>query len=225
MIKEIYHFLRYNSSNQKRVKEMGLVEFQKNLVARVDADGYAELRSSLVGDLEGDILEIGTGTGATFQYYNSKAKVTAIEPHDEFRAEAIKAARNAKAEIQVIASEGENLPFEDAAFDAVSASLVLCSVASPLETLEEFKRVLRPGGQARLLEHVRSEHWLTGPIMDLFNPMWLRINKLGCNWNRKTVEAVETAGYFIRSVEPFKIYTSAFPATFPVRIIKAKRSA
>ncbi len=71
----------------------------------------------------------------------------------------------------------------------------------------------------------KSEHWLAGPVMDLFNPMWLRINKLGCNWNRKTVEEVETAGYFIRSVEPFKIYTSASPAIFPVRIIKAEHSA
>ncbi len=66
--------------------------------------------------------------------------------------------------------EGENLPFEDAAFDAVTASTVLCSVASPAGTLKEFKRILRPGGQVRLLEHVRSKHWLAGPMMDLLNP-------------------------------------------------------
>tara|TARA_Y100000031_G_scaffold144357_1_gene175729 strand:- start:13 stop:297 length:285 start_codon:yes stop_codon:yes gene_type:complete len=84
MIKETYYFLRHGPAAQKRQKEMGIVKFQKDLAARIDADGYAELRSSLVSDLEGDILEIGTGTGATFQYYGPKAKVTAIEPHDEF---------------------------------------------------------------------------------------------------------------------------------------------
>ena len=225
MIREIHYFLRHGPASQKRQKKMGIVEFQKDLATRVDADGFAELRSSLVGDLEGDILEIGTGTGATFIYYGPRAKVTAIEPHNEFRAEAIRAAQNAKAEIQVIKGKGENLPFEDATFDAVSASLVLCSVASPVETLEEFKRVLRPGGQVRLLEHVRSEHLLAGPVMDLLNPMWLRINKLGCNWNRKTVEDVKKVGYVIRSVEPFKIYSSGAPATFPLRVIKAERSA
>ncbi len=91
---------------------MGLVEFQKDLVRREDADGYAELRSSLVGNLEGHILEIGVGTGATFQYYGPKAKVTAIEPHDEFRAAALEAAHKAPIEIEVLPGEGESLPFE-----------------------------------------------------------------------------------------------------------------
>ncbi len=221
MIREIYYVLRYGRSVQKRQKEMGLVEFQKDLVRREDAEGYGELRSSLVGDLEGDILEIGAGTGATFQYYGPKAKVTAIEPHDQFRAAAVEAAHNAPAQIQVVPGEGENLPFEDASFDVVSASRVLCSVTSPAKTLEEFKRVLRPGGEIRLLEHVRSEHLLAGPMMDLLNPIWLRINKIGCNWNRRTVEEVKAAGFVIRSLEPYKIYSKASPAAFPLRMIKA----
>ena len=203
---------------------MGLVEFQKDLVKRGDADGLAELRSSLVGDLEGTILEIGAGTGATFQYYGPKAQVTAIEPHDEFRAAAFEAAQNAKAQIQVIPGQSESLPFKNATFDAVSASTVLCSVTSPAKTLEEFKRVLRPGGRVRLLEHVRSEHWLAGPMMDLLNPIWLRINRIGCNWNRTTVEYVKAAGFVIRSIEPYKIFSEASVAAFPLRIIKAERS-
>ena len=204
---------------------MGLVEFQKDLVRREDAEGYAELRFRLVGDLEGDILEIGAGTGAIFQYYGPKAKVTAIEPHDGFRAAATEAAQDATAEIQVVPGEGENLPFADATFDVVSASTVLCSVTSPAKTLEECKRVLRPGGQVRLLEHIRSEHWLAGPMMDLLNPIWLRINQMGCNWNRQTVKDVEAAGLLIRCLEPYKMYSKAAPAAFPIRIIKAERSA
>jgi hypothetical protein len=74
MIKEACYFLRCSPAAQKRQREMGIVESQKDLAARVDADGYAELRSSLVGDLEGGILETGTGTGATFQYYGPQAK-------------------------------------------------------------------------------------------------------------------------------------------------------
>ncbi|KKM22440.1 hypothetical protein LCGC14_1625360 [marine sediment metagenome] len=225
MIREICHFFRHGPGVRKRQKEMGLVEFQKDLARRADADGYAELRSGLLGDLEGHILEIGAGTGATFQYYGPNARVTAIEPHDEFRAAAVEAAKNATAEIRVIPGEGEDLPFEDATFDAVSASHVLCSVASALKTLAEFQRVLRPGGQVRLLEHVRSEHWLAGPMMDLLNPIWLRVNKIGCNWNRRTVEHVQAAGFIIRSIESYKIYSRASPAAFPIRIIKAVSSA
>ena len=215
--------MRFGPAVGKRQKNMELVDFMKDLNARIDAEGYAQLRSNLVSDLTGDILEIGTGTGATFQHYSSEAKVTAIEPHDDFRAAAIEASKNAEADIQVVPGEGEKLPFPDATFDAVSASLVLCSVASPEKTIEEFKRVLRPGGQVRLLEHVRSEHWAAGLLMDLLNPIWLRINKMGCNWNRKTVELVKAADLTILSIESFKLYTSGAPAAFPLRVIKAER--
>ncbi len=225
MIKEVYHFLRYGPNVQKQQKEVGLVEFMKKMAKDIDADGFNYMRTSLVGDLEGDILEIGTGTGATFEYYGPKATVTAIEPDDDFRAAAEEAAKDAFAEIKVIHGEGERLPFGDESFDSVSASLVLCSVTSPSKTLEEFKRVLRPRGQIRLMEHIRSEHWLAGPLLDLLNPLWLRINKVGCNWNRKTVEYVNNAGFNVLSIEPYKIYSKAIPAVFPIRIIKAERPA
>lgn len=225
MIKEVYFLFRYGPAVRRRQKQMGLVEFMKDMATRLDADGFAELRTTLVGDLEGDVLEIGTGTGATFPYYGPRAKVTAIEPDDDFRAAAKEAARAAKATISVVPATGEELPFDDVTFDAVSASQVLCTVSSPSKTLEEFKRVLRPGGQIRLQEHVRSEHWLAGPLMDLLNPVWLRANKIGCNWNRKTVEHVVTAGFIIESIELYKIYSKAGPAVFPGRLIKAKRPA
>lgn len=171
MIREIYYFFRYGPKIQKRQRELGLVEFLKSMAKELDADGYAELRTSLVGDLDGDILDIGAGTGATFPYYGPQAKVTAIEPNEELRAPAGGVAKCATAKIRVLPGAGEELPFEDATFDVVSPSLVLCSVASPSETLKELKRVLRPGGEVRLMEHVRSEHWLAGPLKDLLNPI------------------------------------------------------
>jgi ubiquinone/menaquinone biosynthesis C-methylase UbiE len=225
MIREIYFFFRHGARIQKLQKELGPVEFLKKMSKELDADGLAKYRTCLVGDLGGDILEIGTGTGATFSYYKPGARVTAVEPDDDFRAEAQEAAKSAEVEIRVLPGAGEELPFEDASFDVVSASQVLCSVASPSKTLEEFKRVLRPGGQIRLMEHIRSEHWLAGPLMDLFNPIWLRVNKMGCNWNRRTVEDVQNTGFVIRSVEPYKIYSPAAPAVFPCRVIKADRPA
>ena len=225
MIRETYYFFRHAPKVHRLRKEMGRAEFQKDLVRREDAVGFAELRSRLVGDLEGHVLEIGVGTGATFQYYGRKARVTAVEPDDEFRAAAVEEAQNAAAEIQVVPGKGENLPFKDATFDAVSASTVLCCVTSPAKTLEELKRVLRRGGQVRLLEHVRSEHWLAGPMLDLLNPIWLRINNMGCNWNRRTLEHVQAAGFDIRSIESHKIYSEASPVAFPLRIIKAERPA
>ncbi len=225
MIKEIYYFFRYGPKILKRRKELGPAEFLKEMAEKLDADGYDELRKRLIGDLEGDVLEIGAGTGATFPYYGPKVKVTAIEPNEELRAAAEEAAKGAKVGIRVLPGFGEELPFADAAFDAVSASKVLCSVALPLNTFAGIQESARPGGQIRLLEHVRSEHWLAGPLMVLLNPVWLRINKVGCNWDRKTVESVQDSGFTMRSIESYKIYSEASPAAFPIRIIKAVRSA
>jgi len=127
MIREIYYFLRYGPKIQKLQDELGHVEFMKVMSRKLDADGYAKLRTRLVGDLEGDILEIGTGTGATFRYYKAKANVTAIEPDDEFRAAAEETAKSVAAHIRVLPGAGEDLPFKDATFDTVCASQVLCS--------------------------------------------------------------------------------------------------
>ncbi len=220
----MFFFFRYGPAVQKRKKELGVVEFMKAIASDLDAAGFSELRTHLVGDLEGKILEVGSGTGATFHYYGAEANVTAIEPDDDFRAASEEAAHNAVAKISVLPGSGEKLPFADATFEVVCASTALCSVASPLRTLIEFKRVLKPGGRLRLLEHIRSEHWLAGPLQDLVNPIWLRLNHVGCNLNRKTVETVGEAGFTIHSIENHKIYCKTAPATFPLRVIKAEKS-
>ena len=79
MLREIHHFLRHGPRIQRMQKELGPAEFLKVMSLELDADGYDALRTGLVGDLEGEILEIGAGTGATFGYYGPKARVTAID--------------------------------------------------------------------------------------------------------------------------------------------------
>jgi ubiquinone/menaquinone biosynthesis C-methylase UbiE len=222
MIKECYHLLRHAPGTLYRQSTQSPVEFFKDFTEKMDADGFGALRANLVADLDGHILEIGAGTGAAFPHYADDVRVTAIEPSYTYREAAREVAREVPTDITVISAVGEFLPFPDDIFDAISVSMVLCSVASPSETLAEFKRVLRPGGRVHLLEHVRSEDWLAGPLMDLTNPLWLFANRIGCNLNRKTVECVEEAGFTIQSIESAKIYTRASPVTFPFRVIKAE---
>lgn len=221
MIREAYYLLRFGPAVRRRRQAMDDVEFRKDLARRWDADGLGVLRTRLVGDLEGDVLEIGAGTGATFAYYGERARVTAVEPYDELRAAAVEAAQGSAATIRVVSAAGEHLPFDDGTFDAVSVSTVLCSVTSPATILAELRRVLRPGGQIRLLEHVRSDHRLAGYMMDLLNPLWLYLNGAGCHLNRRTEEDVESAGFATLSVEPHKIWSQAVPAALPLRVITA----
>ena len=224
MLRECYHFLRHAPGTMQRQRALGPVEFFKDFTRRVDADGFGELRGRLVDELEGHVLEIGAGAGATFPFYSETTRVTAIEPHHPFRMAAVETAVESRAHIRVLPAFGEHLPFADDTFDAVSVATVLCSVASPARSLAEFQRVLRPGGKIHLLEHVCSDHWLAGPLMHLSNPIWYKLNGMGCNWHRRTVEEVHAAGFAIGSVESFKLYSKASPVAFPLRLIKAENS-
>jgi len=89
--------------------------------------------------------------------------------------------------------DAQHLDYPGASFDAVVATFVFCSVPDPVAGLREARRVLRPGGQLLLLEHVRSENPVAGKLMDWLNPLVVRL--AGANINRRTVENVRLAGF------------------------------
>ena len=79
------------------------------------------------------------------------------------------------------------------------ATFVFCSVPNPVLGLSEVRRVVKPGGQVLLLEHVRSEQPALGTVMDTLNPVVVRVT--GANINRRTVENVRRAGLVVERVE------------------------
>ncbi len=94
----------------------------------------------------------------------------------------------------------ESLPFPDASFDTVVASLVLCSVNSQEEALREVSRVLRPDGEFRFFEHVRSEGRCWALFQRAVKPFW-RVAGHGCEPDRNTVAAIRAAGFDIAERE------------------------
>ncbi len=78
-------------------------------------------------------------------------------------------------------------------------TFVFCSVTNPLAGLMEVKRVCRPGGTIILLEHLRSENRLLGPLMDLISPLPRAL--LGDNINRRTVSLINHAGVKIKEIQ------------------------
>ena len=90
----------------------------------------------------------------------------------------------------------EALPFRDGVFDTVVSGLVFCSVPDPRRGLAEVRRVLRPAGALRMLEHVRSTRRWKARAQDALQPVWTRLTG-GCHPNRDTERTVEAAGFRI----------------------------
>jgi SAM-dependent methyltransferase len=161
-----------------------------------------EHRRGLLAGLHGQVLEVGCGDGRAFELYPPEvAGVVAVEPDPTARAVAGERSREAAVRIDVVDGTAEALPVEDGAFDAVVAVWVLCSVRDPAAALAEMHRVLRPGGELRFYEHIRSEHatfrWFQGTIDGLF---WTRALG-GCVTTRDTTAAIKTAGFEIVELE------------------------
>lgn len=161
-----------------------------------------EHRRGLLAGLQGQVLEVGCGDGRAFELYPTEvAGVVAVEPDSTARAVAAERAREAEVRIDVVEGSAEALPVDDGAVDAVVAVWVLCSVRDPVAALAEMHRVVRPGGELRFYEHVRSENaafrWFQRTIDRLF---WTRALG-GCVTTRDTTAAIKTAGFEIVGLE------------------------
>ena len=103
-----------------------------------------------------------------------------------------------KVKVRLRQMDVQNLEFGDNSFHTVVASFVFCSVPDPVRGLQEARRVCRPGGKVILLEHVLSTNRVLARLMNLVNPLAVRM--MGANINRKTVDNVAGSGLTIEKV-------------------------
>jgi ubiquinone/menaquinone biosynthesis C-methylase UbiE len=170
------------------------------LMEPLERRGVRDIRKNLVRKSQGHVLEIGSGTGFNFPYYDRAQKVIAIEPEPLMRERSLPRAQNASVPIDVIAAGAEELPFPDNTFDTVVGTLVLCTIPDTKKALEEMRRVCKPDGQVLFFEHVRLEHPFLGSMQDWLTPAWKRLCD-GCHLNRNTLAMIEEAGFEITQVE------------------------
>jgi ubiquinone/menaquinone biosynthesis C-methylase UbiE len=142
------------------------------------------------------ILELGVGTGLNFVFYPTDAEGIATEPSGGMLS--IAREKRRPANVHLIQSGAEHLPFKNHSFDAAFATLVFCSLQSPAEAFAELRRVVKPGGSVILLEHVRPGG-LLGPIFDLLN--LITVPLFDDHFNRRTATAAQLAGLSVLKVE------------------------
>jgi ubiquinone/menaquinone biosynthesis C-methylase UbiE len=158
--------------------------------------GLAEWRCALVAGARGRVLDLGSGTGRNLPLLPDGTQAVGLDPS----LDALRHARRRAPGVPLVAGRAEALPFRDSVFDTILSGLVFCSVSDPPRGLAEVKRVLRPEGQLRMLEHVRSLVPWHARLQDVIQPVWTWAVG-GCHPARDTEAAVERAGFRIEVEE------------------------
>jgi ubiquinone/menaquinone biosynthesis C-methylase UbiE len=175
------------------------------MVADSEAAGMAARRGALLAGAAGRTLELGAGTGLNLERYpDSVEDLTLSEPFEPMAAQARERAAALGRRVEVVAAPGEALPFADASFDTVVATLVLCTVPDQAATLAEVRRVLAPGGRLLFIEHVRAEDPRLARWQDRLHAPW-RFCGHGCHCNRDTLAALAAAGFELSELERFRL--------------------
>lgn len=159
----------------------------------------AELRKKVLSYAKGKVLEVGVGTGKNLSYYPPECEIVGIDFSPGMLEKASNLITTLDRKVTLLEMDAQNMTFPDCTFDTVVATCVFCSVPDPIKGLKEVKRVCKPDGNIVLLEHVRSDNPVLGLLMDLLNPVTVRI--IGANINRETVDNVLKAGFYIDSIE------------------------
>jgi len=177
----------------------------RQLADHLDTRATGTHRDALVAGLSGRVVEIGAGTGLTFRRYAPPVRhVDAVEPEPTLREAALSAARRASVPVAVTDGVAEDLPYPEASADAAVTSLVLCSVADAARAVAELARVVRPGGELRLYEHVRAPTPLLARTQRMLDPCWSRLAG-GCHMGRDPVALLAPAGFRLTSLERFRV--------------------
>lgn len=174
------------------------------LVGSMERGSVGAWRAELLGNLEGEVLELGAGTGVNLVHYRKAHTLTLVEPDPWMRRKLLARAGNAR----VLGDRAERLELPEASVDVVVSTLVLCSVSDVHAALGEARRVLRPGGRLVFLEHVRAMSTARAladhPVSDRarardrwqrrLDPLWVWASG-GCHFARDTARTLEDAGW------------------------------
>ncbi|MBC7190897.1 class I SAM-dependent methyltransferase [Marinobacter sp.] len=160
------------------------------------------LRSQVVPQARGTVLEVGMGSGLNLEFYDADKVdlVYGLEPSRGMRKKARPNLAKSKVKVEWLDLPGEQIPLADNSVDTVLLTFTLCTIPDWQAALEQMKRVLRPDGELLFLEHGQSPHQSTRTWQNRITPAWKKVAG-GCHLNRPITELIQQAGFRIMELE------------------------
>jgi ubiquinone/menaquinone biosynthesis C-methylase UbiE len=177
----------------------------------MDRPFVAKHRQRLLATTQGDVLEIGFGTGLNLPHYPAQVrKITTVDPNVGMHRLAQQRIRRSKIEVDHRVLSGERLPFVDDRFDCAVSTFTLCSIENVNQAMSEVYRVLRPGGRFLFLEHGLCPKPNVQKWQHRLNWLEMRLAD-GCHLDRNMKELVAAQPF--SSVEVEEFYLERTPRT------------
>ena len=166
---------------------------------------FARLRARVAAQLDGEVIEIGFGSGHNVPYYPPSVKrVRAVDPATVGRKLAAKRIAATSVPVEYVGLDGQSLPLEDGTVDHVLTTWTLCTIPDVRTALIEIRRVLCPGGVLHFLEHGRSPERKVAHWQDRLTPFQRRIAG-GCHLNRPIDQIVADSGLEVTRMDNYYV--------------------
>jgi len=168
-------------------------------------------REIVVPQAEGEVLEIGIGSGLNLPFYDTAkvSKVWGLEPSAEMREKAAKVAEKAAVPVSFLDLPGEEIPLADQSVDTVLVTYTLCTIPEVAAALKQMRRVLKPDGKLIFCEHGQAPDASVRRWQDRLNPIWGTFSG-GCHLNRPIDALVKQAGFEIETLDTGYIASPKF---------------
>lgn len=169
-----------------------------DIMTFADDHRFGPFKRKLFAKITGKTLFVAAGTGNDFKFLPPGLDITAIDISPKMLEQARVKAAAYQGHLDLREMDVTALAFPDASFDTVATVCTFCSVPKPVAGLREVLRVLKPGAQILMFEHMRSAIGPIGILLDLMTPL---ARKVGPELNRDTVGNVQKAGFRVRRIE------------------------
>jgi len=173
------------------------------LIAGFERIFFGEGREWVCSRARGKVLEMAVGTGRNLPFYPREVHLTGIELSPKMLAIAHRRASEIGIEADLREGDAQNVPFPEASFDTVVATLALCTIPDDRRAVAEAARVLRPGGRLLLLEHVRSPFLPVRLLQRVLDPLTVLLEQ--DHLLREPLRHVQSAGLVVERLERSKL--------------------